>query len=248
MALSWHPHAATTVYARVATAFRQGELDQQDTGSPGKDPTSPGDHLTTAELGIRQTLPNNGLLTASAHYTRWNDMTADTLLSNAIVATRDAGSARIFGGQGQIRFVPAPDWRIEAGWEAEAAHLVRNQLGYALDDTRLPVVPVYTARLSVHRGFTLFGGAADLGGDLRQIGPGRLSFDPELDRRIAPRLESGVSGEIRWSHVLIAIRIDNLLDARSDTYAYGNPLRLATSQQFVPMRPRAILFSLGFRP
>ena len=248
IALSWHPRAATTAFARVATAFRQGELDQQGTASDSNDPTSPGDHLATAELGIRQTFAGNGLLTISAHYTRWNDMTADTLLSNNIVATRDAGSARIVGAQGQVRFVPAKGWRVEGGWEMEAAHLVRNQLGHALEDTRLPVVPVYTVRLAAHRTFGILGGTAELGGDLRQIGPGRLSFDPDLDRRIAPRLETGVSGEIRWSHVLAAIRIDNLLDARSDTYAYGNPLRLTTSQQFVPMRPRTILLSLGFRP
>ena len=247
-AMSWHPDAATTVFGRVATAFRQGELEQRDAPTDGSDPTSPGDHLTTAELGLRRSLARNGLLSISAHYTRWNDMTADTLLSNNIIATRDAGAARIVGAQGQIRILPANGWRMEAGWEAEAAHLVRNRLGYALDDSRLPVVPVYTVRLAVHRSFTMLGGAADLGGEARQIGPGRLSFDPQLDRRIPPRLETGMTGEIRWSRVLFGIRVDNLLDARSDTFAFGNPLRLATSPQYVPMRPRTILLSIGFRP
>jgi len=246
--VSWHPGAATTLYARVATAFRQGELDQQDATSNDKDPASAGDHLTTAEIGLRHVLKGDGLLTFGAHYTRWNDMSADTLLSNAIIATRDAGTAQIIGAQGQIRVTPARGWRIEAGWEAEAAHLIRNQLGYALDDTRLPVVPVYTARFGAHRAFHALGGAGELGGDLRQVGPSRLSFDPDLDRRIAPRLEAGLSGEIRWSHVLAAIRIDNVTNARSDTYAYGNPFRLTTGQQFVPMRPRTVLLSLGFRP
>jgi outer membrane receptor protein involved in Fe transport len=247
-ALSWHPGTATTAFARVASAFRQGELDQEDTGSTGKNATFAGDHLTTAELGVRQVLKGDGLLTVSAHYTRWNDMSADTLLANNIIATRDAGAAQIVGVQGQMRITPVRGWRIETGWELEAAHLVRNQLGIALDDTRLPVVPAYTARLGALRAFPMLGGAAELGGDLRQIGPGRLSFDPELDRRIAPRLETGLSGEIRWSHVLAAIRIDNLANARSDTYAYGNPFRLTTSPQFVPMRPRTVLLSLGFRP
>lgn len=248
VALSWHPREATTAFWRLATASRQGELEQQDTNSSDMNVASPGDRLTTAEFGIRQTLPSDGLVSIGAHYTWWNDMTADTLLPNAIIATRDAGSARIFGGQGQIRLVPAPGWRFEAGWEAEAAHLVRNELGTALDDTRLPVVPVYTARIGLRHGFEVLGGAASLGGDMRQIGPGRLSFNPDLDRRIAPRLETRVAGEIRWPRLVAAIRIDNLTGARSDTYAYGNPLRLAAGEQFVPMRPRTILFSVGIRP
>ena len=247
--LSWQPADSTTVFMRLATAARPGEINRAAAAPSGvSDPVSPGDRIATIEAGARHALTDGGMVMVGLHASRWTHMTADMLLDSAIIATRDAGTARVLGGEVKANWSVRRQWWIDAGADFEDARLVRNETGVPLDDTRLPVVPTYTLAVAARRSFALWHGKAEAGMSVRRVGPGRLSFDPELDRRIAARWETGLSARIRWPHVQAGVRIDNLIDARSDTYAFGNPLRLTRGAQFVPMRPRTIMLSLGFRP
>ena len=244
-AVSWRPFAGALAYARAATAFRQGAIQEDDARNGD---ALAGDTLTSGELGWRQALPGQGELVLGGHFTRWNDMQADSLMPNHIIVARTAGTAQIVGGQARLELTPLAHWKLRLAGDIEDAQLVRNGLGFALDDTRLPVVPVYTVQAGVGRDFVGKASAGSIRLDLRQVGPGRLSFDPGLDRRIAPRLETSIGAQWRWRHVDAAIDITNLLNARSDTFAYGNPFRLSAGPQYVPMQPRRIMLTLGFAP
>ena len=244
-ALSWRPFAGALAYARVATAFRQGAI--QDGDGRNNDALA-GDTLTSGELGWRQALPGQGELVLGGHFTQWNDMQADSLMPNHIIVARTAGTAQIVGGQARVEITPFSRWKLRLAGDIEDAELVRNGLGFALDDTRLPVVPAYTVQAGVGRNFAGKASSGSIRLDLRQVGPGRLSFDPGLDRRIAPRLETSMGAQWRWHHVDVGIDIANLLNARSDTFAYGNPFRLPNGPQYVPMAPRRITLTLGFTP
>jgi hypothetical protein len=80
---------------------------------------------------------------------------------------------------------------------------------------------------------------------VRYTGRTRLSFDPLLDRPAGDyaTIDTGATldqGLWRWS-----IAIANLLDGRGNSFGFGNPFTLATSNQTVPIRPRAITLRLA---
>ena len=250
--LSWRPTARDTLYLRLASAFRQGDIHGDDGDNHTGNTTAPailaGDTLDTVELGWRRRLGGTGDLALAVHGSRWRHLQSDSLTDHNLIVTRDAGNARIVGGEGHVAFSPWAGWHLRLAGEYESANLVKNALGITLDDTRLPVVPTYTAALTLARDVHLGKGRGTLSLSARQIGPGRLSFDPDLDRRIGPRLETGAGAQIHWRHIDLGLAVDNLLGASSDTLAYGNPFRLSQGAQYMPMRPRTIRLTLGFTP
>jgi hypothetical protein len=39
--------------------------------------------------------------------------------------------------------------------------------------------------------------------------------------------------------------VDNVADARGDTFSFGNPFSRARARQSIPLRPRMLTFRLG---
>ena len=246
--LSWQPVPGTTIYTRIASAFRESNLqnDETEVENEGAAATiQPGDRLDTVEIGLRQRLPAAGKLTASIHASRWRHLQSDTLQAQNIIVTRDAGTARILGGEVAADMTPLDGWHLHVAGDAEDARLTTNTLGVALADARLPVVPAYTVQAMLRRDVALLGASGSVGLGASQIGPGRLAFDPALNRRIGPRLETRLTANLHWQRFEVALDIDNLLDQRRDTFAFGNPFRVLHAPEYVPMRPRSVRLTLA---
>jgi outer membrane receptor protein involved in Fe transport len=79
------------------------------------------------------------------------------------------------------------------------------------------------------------------------LGASRLSFDEGLDRRTDGYVvvRAGIAAE--RDGLIARIDIDNLFDARSDTFAFGNPFSVRSVQQYTPMRPRSVSVSIARR-
>jgi hypothetical protein len=92
--------------------------------------------------------------------------------------------------------------------------------------------------------FRLGKAAATVRAQLRYIGPARLSFDPMLDRSVGKILESRLEGHVAFSSYELSLRIENVLNRSSDTFAFGNPLRFFASRQYTPQRPLTIVMAL----
>ena len=56
-----------------------------------------------------------------------------------------------------------------------------------------------------------------------------------------------VSGGASFSRnaLTLGLRIDNALEVRGDSFAFGNPFSIRTTDQYVPLRPRTITISIG---
>ena len=242
VALAWHPRDTMLVWLRYASAVRQGGLGV--TG-PGKNGKFEGDELATIEGGLRLQTWRGGALELGAHYSRWNNLQSDVLLPTGLFATENAGAARIAGVEASLRQPLAQGWTIAAGGTLESALLTRNALGFALDDRRLPVVPRYTLRGAVTKSFRLGAVAGSIKASARWVGPARLSFDPALDREMGKILESALECRFDLQGWSLALRADNLFDRRENSFAFGNPFRLAASPQFTPQRPRAASIGVG---
>jgi iron complex outermembrane receptor protein len=123
--------------------------------------------------------------------------------------------------------------------------LVRNQAGISIDDLSLPVTPDMTARLALTRDFNIAGWQSSANVQANYIGRAHLTFDPDIDRTMGryATVSTGLSFSKRA--MTLGIGIDNLFDVRADSFAFGNPFSIRTTNQYVPLRPRSITFSVG---
>jgi outer membrane receptor protein involved in Fe transport len=232
-AIVWRPEKGRLVWLRYGAAVRQGGLDFE---TDGKVHAFSGDELKALEAGWREQLVHDGQFDFDAFITLWDDMQSDMLLPNGLIQTGNAGQARIVGGETSLTWPLGQSWQLKLGATAQSALLVQNRLGIALDDRRLPAIPDYTLRGGLTRVFRLGSAAGSVGLTLRYLGPARLSFDPQLDRPMGRVLDSRLDVSLNWGRTRLELKLDNLFNRASDSFAYGNPFRSATPQ-YTPQPP-----------
>lgn len=241
--LSWSPAADTLAYVRVASALRPGGLDPSNVKTRRYD----ADELIAFEAGLRRHSPDGRLFVEIGTFRSiWSDIQSDYLLDNGLVATRNAGKASVLGADLAFRWRPTPDWSVVAGASGQHARLVRGVGGVDLErDPRLPTVPDVSAHLEIRR--SLIVGAWRVASTVtgRYVGRSRLSFDQGLDRRMGGYAEVAAGVELRSGRFAIEASATNLLDARGDSLAFGNPFSVRIERQYTPIRPRALAISLA---
>jgi hypothetical protein len=112
----------------------------------------------------------------------------------------------------------------------------------------LPVVPEWTLRASLARDIMLGSWLATFSGDVRYVGRSRLSFDPALDRPMGNYVEIDAGIQATRGKWTVALDSENLFDARGDSFVYGNPLRLLSTNQYVRQDPFDVKVSLILKP
>jgi iron complex outermembrane receptor protein len=231
------------VYARFATAFRPGGLDPANSVTHRYD----ADQLNNIDVGVRGTALRGSLtLDFGAYRTRWLHVQSDYLLPNGLLATHNVGDALIMGMEGSLAWHAGGGWTLSGGGTLQRARLTRAEDGTKLlTDLRLPVVPDVAGRLALAwqhdwRGWTFEPSIA-----ARYGGPSRLSFDPGLDRRMGGFGEADIALAVTRGRMRAALSIDNLFDARGDSFAFGNPFSVRTEAQYTPTRPRSAMLSFA---
>ncbi|MBK6412701.1 TonB-dependent receptor [Sphingopyxis sp.] len=240
-ALSWRPRSDTLIYLRYGSAVRQGG---SDINSVGQLELLKGDELQTLEAGWREQL-GGGQLDAGVWYSRWDHIQSDLLESDGLIETRNAGEGRIFGADASLSLPLTGGWKLDSGASLVSARLVRNDLGIALDDRRLPVIPSYVVRAALSHDFEIGSAAASLALRLRYIGPSRLSFDPLVDRPMGKLIEGGLEAHLALDSFNLTASVENLFGEDEDSFAFGNSLRFATMRQYIPMAPRQVSVALS---
>lgn len=243
LSLAWQPAKGRYFFVRYARALRPGGLAAGTGETQGHFDS---DELESIEGGARATLDGDALaLAASAYFANWHDVQSDYLLDDGLISTRNAGRARIIGGDASIDWSIGRGWTLSAGINAEQAELVSTTDGIRLDDRRLPVVPNVTLRGLLGYRFNLGDWTIHLAGQGNYVGSARLSFDPDLDRQMGNYAVFALSSSAtagRWS---ATARLDNLFDTAGDSFAFGNPFSIRDGQQFTPLRPQTLIVSLG---
>lgn len=242
--LSWHPHPGRLFYLRYGSAQRQGGT----TVNPNGDVQAlDEDTLRTLEAGWRETAGAIDL-DFGLYRSWWHDIQSDVLLTNGLVETANIGNGSITGAELSIKARLGGEWQLDGGAMLQSALLTRDMSGLKLHDRRLPVVPSWTLRASLARGFALGSWDAKLSANARYVGPARLSFDPALDRPMGNYLETGLGLDARRGRWSLALEGRNMFNARGDSFAYGNPLRIFSTQQYVRQEPFSVRFSVAVVP
>lgn len=244
LSVSWAADTRTIVYLRYARAVRPGGLAPAGTEASGRFDS---DNLGTFDLGIRSETPNHTITySAAAFYTDWDHIQSDYLLPNGLISTRNAGNGRIYGIEASGRWNPIARFQLSAGATWIDAKLTRGENGVSLRDRHLPVTPDVTARLSAQYRFRLADWVTQLSAQANYIGKARLALDDNLDRKMGNYATTAAGIFATRNRVTVGAHIDNILNVRGDSFAFGNPFSIMLGRQYTPLRPRSLTLSAGY--
>ena len=173
-------------------------------------------------------------------------MQSDYLENNGLLATHNAGDAAITGVEASLVWRPDAAWRVETGVTLQRARLTRGPNGSDLPaDRRLPLTPDIALRFAIDRVIRVGRTPVKPFLAMNFTGSSRLSFDDGLDRPMGNYaiLRGGISASL--ASLSVRLDVDNMLDARADTFAYGNPFTVRALRQFTPLRPRTVTVTLS---
>ena len=236
--LSWQPDRDTIVFARFASALRPGGIDASGPTGSSTPAAYAADELKSVDIGGRAHLRSRLALDVDLFMTNWRNVQADYLDANGLVTTRNAGDANNVGLDASLNWLPGGGWAITLGTVLQRARIDPNGATEASPDPRLPAVPDASANLRLSRDATIGPWDIRMVGRASYIGASRLSFDPGLDRRTQDAVTFSTAVDADRGKWGIRIGLDNLLDSRSDSFAFGNPFSVRGASQRTPIKPR----------
>ena len=242
------------IYFQAAEGYRSAGVNT--TGAPGQvfgpgggiEPNRyySGDELWSLEAGLRASALDGRLVMRAAVFEAiWLNIQSDELLPSGLPFTANIGDGRNTGLEFEGRYAEGP-LVLRAQFlinnpeldHANPAFPARPELGLA-------GVPDVSGGVSAHYAWPLAGGRSfDLDGSYAYIGRSHLTFDevtsPRMGGYSTGRLAASLDA-VRWRLILA---VDNPANVHGDTFAYGNPFTLRTTQQVTPLRPRTVSMTL----
>ncbi len=246
-ALAWKPIAGALLYARYQQGYRPGGL--QVTGS-ASDPSANrfvSDRIETFELGLRFGMEKAARLSGSVagSIARWRDIQADLIDIDGLPYVANIGSGRVQNIAVSLAWHPIDALSLEAAGFIASSSLSDPAPGYDnIDDRDLPNIADQGWRVAARYSHDLDWATLSIDSALRYVGhsklaviaPFALSQGRYYDLTAGARLDFG-----RWG---VSVDIDNALNDRGNTFAFGNPFTVAVGLQQTPMRPRSL--RIGF--
>ncbi|EIZ80220.1 hypothetical protein WSK_1254 [Novosphingobium sp. Rr 2-17] len=242
-ALSWRPGSGWLVYARYQEGYRPGGL--QVTGSASK-PTVDrfvSDRIQTFEIGARFGTDKGSRLSGSiaASSAGWHNIQADLVGSDGLPYVANIGSGRVRNLSASFTWRPIEGLSLEAAGFINASGLTHPAAGFDdASDRDLPSIADNGWRTAAT--YTTPVGNAELTIDtaLRYVGHSKLAISSPfaLSQGRYYNLSTGARlGFGRWG---LSLDLDNALNDRGNTFAYGNPFTVTQGMQQTPMRPRSL--------
>jgi outer membrane receptor protein involved in Fe transport len=245
----------TLIYAQAAEGYRAGGFNtsgligqpfDRTFNSPARryDP----DELWNFETGLKTTFFQERLqLRAAVFYAYWRDIQTDQFLNSGLPYTANAGDGANAGLEVEATAKPAPNWQVRFAGLIDDPHLVRASPAFASRiDAGIPGVPSSSANVGVtytralSRSRTL-----QIDGQVAYVGASHLTFDAQHLLTQGDYFNTGLSLAIQGRRLRTTLFVDNALDGRGNTFAFGDPFRIRRSMEATPLRPRTIGVRLG---
>lgn len=235
------------VYVQAAEGYRTGGFNTggpigQVFGGPGSNLQPArrysGDELWSYEAGTKWTNPDLGLAVQAAVFmVDWAGIQSTQLLASGLPYTANIGNGRNLGAEVEAAW-SVGDFDFTADLLVNHPDLDAPDPGFpANPDSALAGVARVTASVTAHYERPVGGFTFSADARYAYIGPSRLTFDavtaPPMGDIDTTRVAVGLAGE-RWK---VTGFVDNLIDERGNTFAYGNPFTLRDAIQITPQRP-----------
>lgn len=198
-----------------------------------------GDELWSYEAGTKWTSPERRIAVQAAVFSvSWDDIQSTQILPSGLPFTANLGKGKTIGleleGAWSLGPVDFNGALLVNEPELEEAHP-----GFpAAPDSELAGVPRFTASLSAHYQRGLGGGLMfETDARYAYLGESRLTFDASTAPAMGGYGILRLSAALRAEDWRVSAWVDNAADERGDTFAYGNPFTLHSTQQSTPQRP-----------
>jgi outer membrane receptor protein involved in Fe transport len=250
-ALDWQITPAFSTYLNYQQGFRPGgfAISQASTGTQGQEFKS--DDLSQVELGIRWNSKDEDTLSIrfALFAVDWNQIQADLIDNSGLPNTVNIGGGKIQGVDSEINWRLSPSIMLTASVFFNESYLDGTPAGSGtMDPTTLPNIPQKGARLSAQWRTTLARNVLLTGNaSLRVVGKSGLGAGLQSTVSQGNYVVAGLGARIDAGGFGVSLDITNLGDARSNTFAFGNPFGLNRQDQVTPLRPRTIRLGLDKR-
>ncbi|HEY0437110.1 MAG TPA: TonB-dependent receptor, partial [Phenylobacterium sp.] len=243
------------VYLQVQEGYRAGGFNIPAAAGGGAAPErAPArfrpDHLWNYELGAAAPLFDGALLLRGAvFHADWRGLQTDQRLATGLPFTVNIGDGSNTGVEAEAVWRPDEHLQVRANVLVEDPQITRAANVFpARRDIGLPGVPFNMGAGSVRYRWPLTAALdAELTGQLSYVGRSYLTFDGGTGNRMggygSGRIGAALSGH-GWR---VSAYVDNVADARGNTFAFGNPFSRARASQATPQRPRTLGFALARR-
>ncbi|WP_298688780.1 TonB-dependent receptor [uncultured Sphingomonas sp.] len=238
LGLLWKPDSLLSVYGRYSEGFRPGGLSVDGAATQRFE----GDSVSNWEIGARWGAPHDRLrLSAAVSYTHWADIQADLIDATGLPYTTNIGSGRIIGFEAQGSWRPFAALTIDGALFVNDSSLSRPAAGFAGEaDASLPNISDFVGRLGVGTSVDLAGHPVSLSASTRYVGRSRLGVGPVLDLHQGRYVDTAIGASVPIGRATLSLDATNLLDAKGNMFALGNPFGVLAARQITPQRPRTI--------
>lgn len=244
VALDWQPGGTFSAFIRHDQGFRAGGLTAFPTLIGLVAQTYRPDTLDMYELGVRIGRTDRGKLSfrAALFGNIWHNMQADLIDVSGLPYTANVGNGRIVGLDAELRWRPTPDFLLTAAAFVNNSRLIATDaVGPASDGQPLPNVAGVGGRLAadwrrdLKSGVTLKARAS-----ARYVGRSRLGVGSALDipQGGYATIDMGIGFD--FGRASLMLNLDNAVNAKGNTFAFGNPFSVVRRDQATPLRPRTV--------
>ena len=236
--LLWKASPRVSLYARYEEGFRPGGLSVQGTVTQRFE----SDSVKGYEAGARYGGPDDRLsLTAAMSLTHWEDIQADLVDGGGLPYTTNIGTGHIIGLETRAEWRPLPGLVIDGELFVNKSRLSKPAPGFVGEkDASLPNIAAAIARAGVRYDLAVEGRLLTLSGSVRYVGRSRLGVGTALDLHQGQYVETAVGVSAPFGRFIVSLDATNLLDARGNIFALGNPFGVMAGNQITPQRPRTI--------
>jgi outer membrane receptor protein involved in Fe transport len=223
-----------------------GTIGQAFSAQGGQQPsrTYQPDTLWNYEVGAKVQAFGGRLDARTAvYYDVWRHLQADQFLPSGLAYVANVGSAQVYGWEWELSVKPIERLTLQLGalFTAPDLHQVDPTFDAGRSDFTLPGVPRRSINGEI--GYDLpLGNAHTLSfnATAAYVGHSYLFFGPERSAVMGDYIDARFATSFKSPRWTLTLSLDNPANNRGDTFAFGNPFSLATTQQTTPLRPRTI--------
>ncbi|WP_454759778.1 TonB-dependent receptor domain-containing protein [Caulobacter segnis] len=254
--VSYDARPGLLVYAQAAEGYRPGGFNTAGRiGQVFDAPLTPPrrykpDELWNYELGVKLRAFDDRLQgRAAVFYAAWESVQSDQYLADGAAYTANIGNGDNRGVEAEAAF------RLNARLDLRAAALLNDpevtKLNLAFStrkDASLPGV----ARASASLGFDYHrdlerGPTLRLQGQATYVGGSYLTFEADTAHEMGEYLGLRGVASLTTPGWTLAATLDNPLNSRANSFAFGNPFLITRDQIVTPPRPRTLALRLTAR-
>lgn len=242
-ALSWTPRSGLLVYGRFQQGYRPGGLQVSGSSNSQTAERFGADRISTVEAGLRFGMDKGARLSGSfaMSQARWRDVQADLVGLDGLPYIANVGSGRVRNLAFSLAWHPRDFLSFEAAGFLNSSDLSRPAREFAdAADRDLPNIADEGARVAAKYDRQLSWGQLTLDAAMRYVGHSKLAIRAPFALSQGRYYDVSSGARLGFGQWGVSLDVDNLLNTRANTFAFGNPFSVADGLQQTPMRPRSL--------